>query len=193
MSNNMLPRICRECGTTFLGGPRAWYCPSCRAERQKKVYKDFRERKKAGKVIPIGSIIKCEICGKDIIKTGGPQRFCDDCAKIHLKEIDNMQSLDWKRNNPEKYRESKRKFSKKRHAEDSEKRSGFTGVSWDKAKRRWKAAIGLNGIHYSIILTKDKDLAIQARKEAEEMEISTVGQIEYLKQKYKNIDSDKKT
>ena len=68
-----------------------------------------------------GFISKREICGKDIIKTGGPQRFCDDCAKIHLKELDNMQSLDWKRNNPEKYRESKRKFSKKRYAEDSEK------------------------------------------------------------------------
>ena len=28
------PRVCRQCGATFLGGPRAWYCPDCRAERR---------------------------------------------------------------------------------------------------------------------------------------------------------------
>lgn len=29
-------RICKECGIKFSGGPRAWYCPNCRKERQKK-------------------------------------------------------------------------------------------------------------------------------------------------------------
>ena len=28
------PRTCRQCGRTFWGGPRAWYCPECRKERQ---------------------------------------------------------------------------------------------------------------------------------------------------------------
>lgn len=23
-------RTCRECGSQFYGGPRAWYCPECR-------------------------------------------------------------------------------------------------------------------------------------------------------------------
>ena len=28
-------RTCRTCGTTFKGDPRAWYCPTCRAERER--------------------------------------------------------------------------------------------------------------------------------------------------------------
>lgn len=58
--NAILPRICKECGKSFPGGPRAWYCPDCRRER-KKHDKEFKERKRSGKVIPNGSVIKCEI------------------------------------------------------------------------------------------------------------------------------------
>ena len=64
--------------------------------------KEFKERKRAGNVIPVGSIIKCEICGKEIIKKGGLQRYCEKCAAKHLKEVDNQQSLAWKKENPEK-------------------------------------------------------------------------------------------
>lgn len=28
-------RVCRQCGIEFMGGPRAWYCPTCRIERQR--------------------------------------------------------------------------------------------------------------------------------------------------------------
>lgn len=184
MSKNMLPRVCRECGVTFLGGPRAWYCPECREERRKKASKEYKERKRSGRAIPLGSAIKCEICGKEVIKRGGLQRYCEDCAKIHLKEIDNAQSLEWKQNNLEKVKESKRNMSKKRHAEEG-KRSGFTGVYWDKGKRKWRATVCLGGVHYKIISTDDKELAIQARKEAESMEITSVEQINALKAKYR--------
>lgn len=167
MNNNMLSRICRGCGETFSGGPRAWYCPECREERKRKQWRDFRRRKKAGSVVPIGSVIQCEICGKEIVKNSGLQRFCEDCAKVHLKEIDNAQSLRWKRENPEKIKESKRVLSKNRHKEEG-KRSGCVGVNWDKGKRIWIARIGYAGKQYTIMRTKNLELAIKARREAEE-------------------------
>ncbi len=167
MNNNMLPRICRGCGITFSGGPRAWYCPECREERKRKQWRDFQRRKKAGAVAPIGSVIRCEICGKDIVKNSGLQRLCEDCAKIHLKEIDNAQSLAWKRDNPEKIKESKQAILKQRYAEDG-KSSGYIGVNWDKGKRVWIAKIGYSGKQYTIMRTKNLEMAIKARKEAEE-------------------------
>ncbi|VYT07758.1 Uncharacterised protein [uncultured Clostridium sp.] len=166
MSKNILPRICKECGNEFMGGPRAWYCPACRDERKRTQMLDFKRRKKAGEVVPIGSVIKCEICGKDIIKNSGLQRFCEECAKVHLKEVDNAQSLEWKRYNPEKIKESKRVLSKNRHREEG-KRSGCVGVNWDKGKRVWIAKIGYAGKQYTIMRTKKIELAIKVRKEAE--------------------------
>lgn len=167
MNNNMLPRVCRECGVTFPGGPRAWYCPNCREERKKEQWRSCQRRKKAGAVVPIGSVIKCESCGKEIVKNGSLQRFCNDCAKIHLKEIDNAQSLAWKRENPEKIKKAKHDMTKRRSAEEG-KSSGCTGVSWDKTKRAWIASIGYHGKQYRLVKTKDLDAATKARKEAEE-------------------------
>lgn len=187
---NMLPRICRECGKSFLGGPRAWYCEDCRGERKKKQLKEFRERKRMGMVIPNGAIIKCEICGKEIIKNGGLQRFCDDCAAEHLKAVDNAQSLEWKKKNPEKIKESKRKLSRERYKNGEQLTSGIKGVSWDKSKMYWKACIGYGGKQYIIARTKNLDLAIKARKEAEQIKKSNdencETQILKLKEKYKN-------
>lgn len=153
MSKNILPRTCKGCGNEFPGGPRAWYCPDCRERRKKEQSQEYKRRKRVGAVVPIGSVIKCEICGKDVIKNGGLKRFCDECAKIHLKEVDNAQSLDWKRSNPEKHKESKRKISRERHAQEG-KRSGCVGVNWDKGKRVWIAKIDYRGKQYTLMRTK---------------------------------------
>ena len=182
--NNIRPRACKECGRSFLGGPRAWYCPDCRTERTKQQNKDFKMRKKAGKTIPVGSVIKCELCGKDIIKNSGLQKFCEECATKHLKSVDNQQSLEWKMNNPEKIRESKRSISKIRHSQEPVK-SGVKGVHWDKGKQLWCACINLKGRQYKIVYSKDIALAIQARKEAESLNIQSVTDIYMLKSKYK--------
>lgn len=183
----MLSRVCRECGCSFLGGPRAWYCTECRKKRIKIQNQEFKKRKRAGEVIPNGSVIKCALCGKDIIKNSGVQRFCDECAAKHLKEIDNQQSLRWKMDNPDKIKESKRKLSKKKYASGEALKSGVPGVSWDKSKQRWKACINYQGKQYVIVSAKSKDLAIQARREAEQTEFSGIDQIERLKQKYKDM------
>ena len=183
--NNILPRVCRECGRSFLGGPRAWYCPECREERRRKQDREFKERKRAGKVIPNGSLLKCEICGRKIVKKSGLQRFCGECAAEHLKKIDNQQSLRWKWDNPNKIKESKRKLSKQRRENGETLKSGVTGVSWDKGKQRWKACINHQGKQYTLLYTKGISQAIQERKEAEK--IDNVDGIKNLRLKYKEI------
>lgn len=185
--NTILPRICKECGRSFPGGPRAWYCPDCRQDRKRKHDKEFKERKRSGKVISNGSIIKCEICGKEIVKNGGLQRFCDECAANHLKKIDNEQSLRWKKENPEKIKESKRKISKQRWENGESLKSEVKGVSWDKGAKKWVSHINYDGKQYRIVRTNDKSIAIQSRKEAESMTITGIDDIYRLREKYKNI------
>lgn len=108
MKDNIQSRICRTCGTSFLGGPRAFYCQECRQERKKQQSKRYKERIKHGSATTLGSIIQCESCGCNIIKCGGLQRFCHQCAKKHLKIIDNQQSLDWNKNNQVKVKKIKK-------------------------------------------------------------------------------------
>lgn len=184
----LLPRTCRECGCTFKGGPRAWYCPKCRDERQKEADRKFKARKRAGDVIPIGSIIKCKECGSDIIKNSGSQLYCEKCAEKHLKEVDNAQSLEWKRNNPERYKQSKREFGRKRSESEKSQKSGMTGVAWDKVKHLWCATINLDGKQHILIRTKDKDTAINARQDAQAIKESgklTQNTIDEIKCKYR--------
>lgn len=81
-------RICRTCGRIFEGGPRAWYCPECRRERE-------RERKKRynrGEFNRhIGDIDKCQNCGKEYIIEAGTQKYCRVCRPLMAKKIDNEQ------------------------------------------------------------------------------------------------------
>ena len=76
-------RVCRQCGATFTGGPRAWYCPSCREDRRREADK---QRKTAGTARPLGSTDICKRCGKAYIVSNGRQMYCNDCADIAVKE-----------------------------------------------------------------------------------------------------------
>ena len=71
--NNMRDRICRQCGMSFYGGPRAWYCPSCRTERARE-----RNRNFVAAARPIGSTDKCAVCGKEYIVKAGRQKYCPE-------------------------------------------------------------------------------------------------------------------
>lgn len=86
-------RTCRTCSRSFEGGPRAYYCPECRAERKQATWRDFKRRKKSGDVRPLGSTDKCERCGKEYVVESGNQRFCPDCQPIHAAEYDRTTSL----------------------------------------------------------------------------------------------------
>jgi len=102
-------RVCRQCGLTFKGGPRAWYCPACRAERDRKRSNEFLKKKKLGNVRPLGSTDKCERCGAEYIVNSGLQKYCPTCAPIALKELDNQQSREYIKAHPEKAKEWKKR------------------------------------------------------------------------------------
>jgi predicted nucleic acid-binding Zn ribbon protein len=90
------PRTCRECGTTFDGGPRAWYCPSCRKNRQKEVAARYR---KNGPNRSLGSIDHCIVCGKEYVVKSGRQRYCPDCAEDAVRQLDREASKKWNAEN----------------------------------------------------------------------------------------------
>ena len=82
-------RICRSCGRSFEGGPRAYYCAECRRERQRASWREHARKKRQGMVDrPLGSIDKCDRCGKEYIVVGSNQRFCEDCQIPHRLEYD---------------------------------------------------------------------------------------------------------
>lgn|GEM_PF-1299119 len=137
-NNNMLSRACRECNVAFLGGPHAWYCPECRESRKRKAKQQHYERKRKGMAVKIGDAMMCEMCGEKIIRNSGVQRFCPKCADLHLKMIDNQQSLEWKKKNPEKAKEANKKMLAYRAAYDEAKDSGIVGIIWSKDRRKWR-------------------------------------------------------
>lgn len=89
-------RICQQCGCSFKGGPRAFYCPECREMRRLEYDRIYKQKLRAGYIgRPLGSIDKCEQCGKDYIVNGGLQRFCPDCQSIHAKEYDRETAIEF--------------------------------------------------------------------------------------------------
>lgn len=99
------PRTCRQCGTIFDGGPRAWYCPSCRAERRKEA--DLRRRKN-GVQRPLGSTDHCEACGKEYVVKAARQRYCPECAQDATKEAAKKAALE--RSHTEKFLKQRKLF-----------------------------------------------------------------------------------
>lgn len=189
MKDNMEQRICKTCGISFIGGPRAFYCTECRQERKKEQSKRYKERKKNSYIIPLGSVIQCESCGCDIIKCSGLQRFCKQCAKKHLKIIDNQQSLTWNKNNKVKVKKSKKLYNDKKQATGIHKNSGVPGVNWDTVKNKWIACISVNHRQIKLVTTPNINVAKSAREEAQtakERGLLTDDFINILKSKYRN-------
>ena len=98
-------RVCKQCGITFLGGPRAWYCPGCRLERRRK--RDVI-RYHSGSARHLGDTDKCVVCGADYIVTGGNQKYCPDCAQAAVAKKDRQQAMEW-------YAENKAEYNPKRN------------------------------------------------------------------------------
>ena len=99
-------RVCRQCGKVFPGGPRAWYCPECRKVRTRE--QNIRH-KRAGAARPLGSVDKCESCGREYIVNSGLQRYCPQCAAGKYREADREQSKAWNAANttPERRKEER--------------------------------------------------------------------------------------
>lgn len=109
---NIGDRVCRQCGKVFQGGPRAWYCPVCRKERE-------RQRKwkynNIGFDRHLGDIDVCKRCGKEYVVEGGLQRYCKECSREAIKEKDRLQSLEWYHKNKEEYNPKRYERRKKRN------------------------------------------------------------------------------
>ena len=88
-------RSCQQCGSSFRGGPRAWYCPKCRSERKAQTTAEYRQRKRTGNVRKIGSIDVCQNCGAKYIVKNGLQKYCEKCAPKMLKSTDRIQGLEY--------------------------------------------------------------------------------------------------
>lgn len=102
MATVIAPRICRQCGTIFEGGPRAWYCPSCRAERLRAAEARYRAKgRKADR--PLGSIDHCTRCGKEYTVNAARQKYCPDCAYEGVREVDRPTSRAWNQEHKDTY------------------------------------------------------------------------------------------
>ena len=112
-------RVCKQCGAEFVGGPRAWYCPDCRYERQREQARRFREKKANGLVErPLGSIDHCEVCGAEYVVQSARQRYCKKCAPERVREVDRQQGRGWLKRAIEKHGEQyhENNIAKKREA-----------------------------------------------------------------------------
>lgn len=95
-------RTCRECHQSFKGGPRAYYCPSCRIIRQREANRKSSARERVGLTRKLGSTDTCQRCRKPYKVSAPIQRFCPDCQPIHALEYDRETSLPFYHEN--KYR-----------------------------------------------------------------------------------------
>lgn len=98
-NKNMRSRICKTCNCTFLGGPRAWYCPDCRAERARESGRKSHERARQGKSRKIGSIDICQNCRGKYVVMGSLQKYCKACSPEVIGEIDRIQGNEWYKKN----------------------------------------------------------------------------------------------
>lgn len=105
------PKICQSCGKEFEGARNSRYCPECaRTRRILSCYRYYHNRANARK---IGSIDKCEFCGKEYVVNNGKQRYCPDCTKkavlSNVRKLYNQKmetnpevlKQNWKRKNEE--------------------------------------------------------------------------------------------
>lgn len=91
----MRERVCRQCGKKFIGGPRAWYCPECRADRHREQKARYAQNLRAGKSIIIGKTVrKCERCGAEFVMMSARQRYCTECRDDAIREADRRQGIE---------------------------------------------------------------------------------------------------
>lgn len=89
-------RVCIRCSVKFEGGPRAWYCPICRKDRERERAAKYNKHPSKRK---IGSKDRCDKCGKEYIVCSGMQKYCEKCRPEMMKKIDAKQSLEYYQKN----------------------------------------------------------------------------------------------
>lgn len=132
-----LTHVCKTCGGEFVGGPRAIYCPSCRASRTASTNAAYR---RSGTNRHIGSIDLCDRCGKPYTVSGGLQRFCPVCGKVNLSALNRDGAKAWRDANKDRYQSAKAAYTEdtKAHAKDAPVFCSVCGLPFDRqsAKQR---------------------------------------------------------
>jgi hypothetical protein len=59
--------------------PLANYCPTCRLERDRASGRAARERARQGLTRSLGTLDKCQVCGREYPVEGAGQKFCRAC------------------------------------------------------------------------------------------------------------------
>ena len=80
-SKKRLPKICADCGASFLGYSRSIRCPECARLYGRKWVADYRKRRSNGEAHQLGSVSHCPICGEPFTLKHGRQLYCPECAK----------------------------------------------------------------------------------------------------------------
>lgn len=76
-------RVCIDCGAVFTGYPKSKRCPHCQTIVN---CRRDAERRSNGPKRKLGSIDKCQCCGKDYVVDGGRQRYCKACAPVQTTQ-----------------------------------------------------------------------------------------------------------
>lgn len=154
-------RICKNCGVTFAGGPRAWYCPTCRNERAKESNREHKRRKRLGKSRKVGDSQICVDCGCKYAYYIGASERCPKCAEMHGKTADRQKSKEWNKANRDKYLEAKREHEGRKRASAGSVKTGEKYIYFDRGKYRVivkGAHIGYFADLESAVIARDSQL-----------------------------------
>ena len=132
-------RTCRQCGASFDGGPRAWYCPTCRAERKREATARYRGKgRKADR--PIGSTDKCVVCGTEYVVKCARQKYCPGCAYEAVRAVDRPASRAWNQAHKDTYypdRNARRKAARRENPDEiREKERQYWAANKDKLSEK---------------------------------------------------------
>lgn len=117
--DNIRERTCRQCGGKFQGGPRAWYCPQCRIQRNKEAAARYRAKGRADR--PLGSVDLCVRCGAQYVVHSARQKYCPDCVKEAYIEAKRPMCRAWNQAHKETYyaaKNAKRREQRKENPEE---------------------------------------------------------------------------
>ena len=109
-------RTCRQCGKSFPGGPRAWYCPDCRLDRSWARGRENCRKRRQGiaSARPLGSTDYCVVCGQPYMVKSARQKYCPQCAPDAIRKVDKDQTKRWIEEHKDTYypeRNKKRRMS----------------------------------------------------------------------------------
>ena len=104
--------------------------------------------------------------GKYVRKSGNERlhRFIMDCPKGMVVDHINHNELDNRKFNLRVCTKQQNDMNKRKQPNNT---SGITGVTWDKSNNKWMAQIQVNGKNIKLGRFKNKEDAIEARKQAE--------------------------